>query len=1229
MFVNTLVLPNQPDGEKTFSVFLKEIKENTLKAFENQDYQFEDLVEHAAVNRDMGRNPLFDVMLSLQNMDIPKIEIPGLKLKPYGNTSEISKFDLTLYAIEGPDSLAFRFEYCTKLFKESTIERFKNYFKKIITDVLEDRGRKLSDIEIITEVEKHRLLFEFNDTKADYPEEKTIHELFEVQVEKIPKAAAVVDSDFQAFTYIEFNRRVNQLAHILEEKGVTRETLVGIMVERSLEMMVGIFAILKAGGAYLPIDPQNPPARIQYLLEDSEVQLLLTRRAFADKTGTHCETVDLDDARLFDGEDKNPGKVNEPGDLCYVIYTSGSTGEPKGVMIEHGSLVNRLNWMQRYYPIGSEDVVLQKTVYTFDVSVWELFWWSLHGASLFLLAPGGEKNPETIVEAIATNKITTMHFVPSMLNAFLDYLEIVPEIEKLSGLKQVFASGEILEVHQVERFNKMLYDKIGTRLINLYGPTEATIDVSYFNCSTGETFGKIPIGKPIDNIHLYIVDKALKLQPIGVPGELCIGGVGVARGYLKRERLTLEKFLENPFIKGERLYRSGDLARWLPDENGNIEFLGRIDHQVKIRGFRIELGEIESQLVKHKAVKQAVVVAKRNETTDTYLSAYFVSSESSEESSKDTLISELKKYLADTLPGYMIPTYFVQLDGFPLTGSGKINRRALPEPEVGNLGEVGVFAAPRNEMEEKLADIWSEVLGMEKDIIGIDNNFFQLGGHSLKATIMISRLHKIFNVKVPLTEIFKTPTIRALSQYINTSLEDRFIAIKPVEEKEYYPLSSAQKRLFILQQMDRQGISYNMPLGFPLKESMEVDRLENVFRELIQRHESLRTSFETINGNPVQKIHAAVTFKIKHYHLKEGSSEDTVISNFIRPFFLTRAPLLRVGVIHIGTSGILLMVDMHHVISDGVSHEILRRDFNALYAGGILPVLQLQYKDFSQWQNSEAQQEILQKQEKYWLKQFENGVPMFNIPTDYPRPETLSFKGDTLAFHIDEIVTAKVKEFIWQEGVTLNIFLLAIYNVLLSKYTGHDDILVGNVVAGRRHADLQDIIGFFVNMLVMRNRPVENKAFAGFLQEIKENALDAYENQDYPYEALISKLGIRRETGKHPLIDTVFVFRDAERESVEEPESVRQNLKLKTYKVSHFDLMLHATAVPNAIAMVIEYSSEIFKPSTIEEISTCFVDILVHVLENKECRLGEITIGPDLPAAKSNVLEGKDIDFDF
>jgi tyrocidine synthetase-3 len=1230
MFVNTLALPNQPDGEKTFSVFLKEIKENTLKAFENQDYQFEDLVEHAGVNRDMGRNPLFDVMLSLQNLDIPKIEIPGLKLKPYGNTSEISKFDLTLYAIEGPDSLAFRFEYCTKLFKESTIERFKNYFKKIITDVVEDRDRKLSDIEIITGVEKHRLLFEFNDTKAGYPEEKTIHELFEVQVEKIPKAAAVVDSDFQTFTYIEFNRRVNQLAHILEEKGVTRETLVGIMVGRSLEMMVGIFAILKAGGAYLPIDPQNPPARIQYLLEDSEARLLLTRGVFADKTGTCCETIDLDDARLFNGEDKNPEKVNEPADLCYVIYTSGSTGEPKGVMIEHGSLVNRLNWMQRYFSIGSGDVVLQKTVYTFDVSVWELFWWSLHGASLFLLAPGGEKDPGTIVEAIATNKITTMHFVPSMLNAFLDYLEIVPEIEKLSGLKQVFASGEALEVYQVERFNKMLYDKIGTRLINLYGPTEATIDVSYFNCSTGETFGKIPIGKPIDNIHLYIVDKALKLQPMGVPGELCIGGVGVARGYLKRERLTLEKFLESPFIKGERLYRSGDLARWLPDENGNIEFLGRIDHQVKIRGFRIESGEIEGQLVKHKAVKQAVVVAKQDETADTYLCAYFVSSGSSEESSKNTLISELKKYLTDTLPDYMIPIYFVRLDGFPLTGSGKINRRALPEPEAGNLGEVGAYAAPRDEMEEKLADIWSEVLGMEKEIIGIDSNFFQLGGHSLKATIMVSNLHKIFNVKVPLTEIFKAPTIRGLSQYINTSLEDRFIAIKPVEEKEYYPLSSAQKRLFILQQMDRQGISYNMPLGFPLEESMGVDRLENVFRELIRRHESLRTSFEIINGKTVQKIHAAVRFKIKHYHLKEGIGKDTVISNFIRPFDLTRAPLLRVGVIQIGTGRILLMVDMHHIISDGVSHDILVRDFMALDNGETLPPLRLQYRDFAQWQDTPGQKKIIETQETYWLKEFGGTIPLLDMPGDYVRSADPAFKGGTLFFKIVPTLTRKIKELASRLEVTLLMFLISIYKILLSKYTGQEDIVVGTVIAGRRHEDLQNIIGFFVNMLALKTSPGENKTFPEFIMELKEKAVQAYENQEYPFEELVSRLHIQREPGRHPLIDTVFVLQDAPgpgKRTQKEPGQDSGNLNPR--KITHFDLMLHATVTADSINMVFEYSTTLFKTKTIERISKFYLEILEQVVENNTIKLGEIKASRELVPVESNVLRDSNLDFDF
>ncbi|UCH93969.1 MAG: amino acid adenylation domain-containing protein [Candidatus Aminicenantes bacterium] len=624
MFVNTLAVRNFPISEKTFTDFFTEVKENTLNAFENQDYPFEELVEQLPVNRDLSRNPLFDVMFVFQNRYFPKTGIPGLKLSPYKYKSQVSKFDLIFLTVESGDKLLFSYEYCTKLFKQETIERFISFYKKIISSILNDPNKKLSQVELISEQEKKQILIDFNDTNAGYPPDNTIHELFEEQVERTPDNLAVVGvahelpelleiasskgtgglaplsalSVLMSITYKELNERCNHLAHVLQSKGTGSDMIVGIMIEPSVEMIIGILGILKAGGAYLPIDPTYPEERIKYKLADTSAKILVTTRSLVEedrKLGTwEGKKIILEEVFKDNNGSSHPAARNSQ--LAYIIYTSGSTGKPKGVMVEHRSVVNRLNWMQRFYPIRKDDVILQKIPFTFDVSAWELFRWSFQGASLCLLGPGDEKKPGAIIEAVEKDKVTTMHFVPSMLRVFLAYLDQY-ESSSLSRLRRVFSSGEELKVDLVEKFNKLLKQKNGTRLINLYGTSETAGNVSYFDCSTGGAPGNILIGKPIDNIALYVLDKALNVQPPGVPGELYIAGEGLCQGYLNCPESTAEKFPENPFASppGNLLHRTGDLCRWLPD--GNLEFLGRSPQQAKINGNRIELKHKKNELI--------------------------------------------------------------------------------------------------------------------------------------------------------------------------------------------------------------------------------------------------------------------------------------------------------------------------------------------------------------------------------------------------------------------------------------------------------------------------------------------------------------------------------------------------------------------------------------------------------------------------------------------------------
>jgi amino acid adenylation domain-containing protein len=843
MFVNTLALRNYPSGEKTFTGFLREVKKRTLEAFENQEYQFEELVDNVSVPRDTGRNPIFDVMFNwLNQADYQNSQYSETSRKMemtehylYRHKEGVSKFDLTLTAVTIGEKLLFVVEYGTKLFKPHTIDRTIGYFRKILDLLSGDPDQRISAIEIITAAEKSQILYEFNDTQSPYTGNKSIHKLFAEQVERIPDHIALIGAGTRFIasgpgkqdvhiTFDELNEKSDQLAYVLKEKGVKPDNIVGLMLERSIEMIIGIFGILKAGGAYMPIDPNYPEERIYFMLKDSGAEILLKDNHFTPEAFNICPKGTSSSTLT-----STLTCQVSPANLAYIIYTSGTTGNPKGVMIPHHSLVNRLNWMQKKYPIDETDTILHKTPFTFDVSVWEIFWWAITGAKVSLLVPGGEKEPGTIIDTIEKTRVTTMHFVPSMLSVFLDYLKENRETKKLSGLKQVIASGEALTLSQVKQFNQILHKQNKTKLANLYGPTEATVDVSFFDCPANagsNGIQSIPIGKPIDNIQLVILDKDWHLQPVGAAGELCISGVGLARGYLNRPELTSKKFClrrpggrrmahgalrfahlprKNFLLKGldkdhmqsyshatmqyhslsqypntpiphSPIYRTGDLARWLPD--GNIEFLGRIDHQVKIRGFRIELEEIENQLLKHNKIHEVVVISKEDKNRDKYLCACFISRDAVKIGAR-----ELREYLSSHLPGYMVPSYFVQLETIPLTPNGKTDRNALPEP---GLKAEDNNIPPRNKLEEKIANIWSKILGLNIEApIGIKDNFFELGGHSLKATAMIAKIQKEFHINLSLAQVFNTPNIQQLAEYIKThskeiniTIDDRLVLLK-------------------------------------------------------------------------------------------------------------------------------------------------------------------------------------------------------------------------------------------------------------------------------------------------------------------------------------------------------------------------------------------------------------------------------------------------------------------
>ncbi|WP_434284401.1 condensation domain-containing protein, partial [Clostridium botulinum] len=752
--------------------------------------------------------------------------------------------------------------------------------------------------------------------------------------------------------------------------------------------------------------------------------------------------------------------------------------------------------------------------------------------------------------------------------------------------RQVFSSGEALNFKQVEKFYKEFGN--GKKLINLYGPTEATIDVSYFDCIND---GKrvIPIGKPIDNTKLYIL-KNNEPVPVGVSGELYIAGDGLARGYVKRIELTSQKFIDNPFEPGTKMYKTGDLARWLPD--GNIEFLGRIDNQVKIRGFRIELGEIENKLLQHENIKEAAVLVKENKDSEKYICAYVVSEKNLEE-------LDLKSHLKETLPEYMVPAYFVELEKMPLTANGKLNRRALPEPNLdANLVE---YEAPRNKVEETLAKIWSEILGIEK--IGINDNFFDLGGHSLKATILMSKIHKELSREVPLKELFKSPTIKDLSKYIESAEENLYSKIEKVEEKEYYETSSAQKRMYMLQQFDKDSTAYNMPVVFKLEGNVDKNKIEETFRKLTQRHETLRIYFQIYNEKIIQKIQNYKFELVK----KENENIEDAINGFVRPFDLGKAPLFRAELLE-DNKKIYLLIDMHHIISDGVSMNILIKEFKDIYNGKNLEPLKFQYKDFAAWQNNFLKSDLMKKQEEYWLSRFSDEIPVLNIPTDYERPAIKSFDGDSISFKVNEEITEKLRELAKETGSTIHMILLSAFNILLSKYSGQEDIIVGVPIAGRSNADLENIMGMFVNTLALRNKLEGDKKYIDFLNEVKENSLRAYENQSYQFETLIEKLNLKLDASRNPLFDVMLNSIDL----FDKNEKFLDGLLIKSYNIKEisskvdFDLAFKENL--KVIELTLTYATNLYDKNTIEIMIEDYIGILEIIVMDKDMSIDNIIL---------------------
>jgi amino acid adenylation domain-containing protein/FkbM family methyltransferase len=1514
-FANTLVLRTDASGDPSFRELLGRVREGVLGAYENQEVPFEKLVAELQPERSLSHEPLFQVAFTLQDTRDAASGLADLSTERVAAGFANAKFDLTLTLAATAQGLRCGLSYATDLFEHGTIVRLLGHLARVLEQVAADADVRLSQLELLGEAERALVVDEWNRTEAEVPADRCIHELFEAQAARTPDAVALRFED-ASLTYAELNARANQLAHHLRRHGVGPEVRAGVLMERSLEMVVSLLAVLKAGGAYVPLDPGLPAERLAYMLEDSGVAVLLTQeRLRGILPASEVPALDVDAAwdSVARESAENPAPVVAPSNVAYVIYTSGSTGRPKGVMNQHRGVVNRLVWMQAHFGIGADDVVLQKTPFSFDVSVWEFFWPLQQGARLVMARPDGHRDPAYLRDVIEREGVTTLHFVPSMLQPFVEAVEA----GRCASLRHVVCSGEALPPALVRRF----YDRFAGPVVltNLYGPTEAAVDVSWWTCPRDEADAVVPIGAPVWNTTLYVLDTALNPVPVGVPGELYIGGVQVARGYQGRATLTAERFVPDPFSAegGARLYRTGDRARWRAD--GAIEYLGRLDFQVKVRGFRIELGEIEAALLGHTGVRESVVLAREDVAGDPRLVAYLVPdrthaagvleiqrleregteggprayelpngmgiahlnaaetqflyreifedrsylrhgvalgddacvfdvganiglftlfagtrpgvrvfafepippvfaaletnarihgvdarvfncgvgrmageatftfyphasvlsgrqvdadearsvvrsyilneqdpgsaemdgalleemlearldteevtceiltlsqvireqgveridllkvdvegaeydvlagieeehwerisqvvaeaheqdrervaellarhgftvaveeehglegtglhtvyavrtaavAEAAPEAAAEAaparrwstpsgLTRDLREVLRERLPEHMVPAAYVYLDALPLTPNGKVDRKALPAPEPASVGEL--YVAPRTPAEEVLAGIWAEVLRLER--VGVETNFFEAGGHSLLGTRVVSRIREVFAVELPLRAIFEGPTVAGLARRVEEMRRAGVPVLPPVvpaERTGALPLSFAQERLWFLDRLEPGSTAYNIPGAWRLGGALDGAALERALGEIVRRHEVLRTVFAEVDGSPVQVVAPFGGFALPVEDLSdlgEADREAAVRQRFgeeaRRGFDLSAGPLFRAALLRLGAEEHVLLLSMHHVVSDGWSMGVLFRELSALYEAyregreSPLPDLPVQYADYAVWQREQLAGEVLDRQLSYWKERLGGAPELLELPTDHPRPAVQTYRGAAVQVELSPELLERLQALGRSEGATLYMTLLGAFQVLLSRYAGSEDVVVGSPIAGRTRGEVEALIGFFVNTLVLRTDLSGDPSFRETLRRVREATLGAYEHQEVPFERLVAELQPERSLSHSPLFQVMFTLQDIGGGGAALP-GLEVSGAGAAMEIAKFDLSLTLAATPRGLRGGLSYSTDLFERGTVERMLGHLERVLEQVAADADVRLSRLELLGDEERAR-------------
>lgn len=1210
LFVNTLALRVKITGEEKFTTLLRSVRDAAVGAYANQDLPFERVVEELQPQRTLSHAPLYQVMFIMNTglAELPRLSGLTAQVMEVGNTT--AKFDLTVSLQEREGRIEGGLEYDTELFDEGRVRQMMEHYRRLLEEIAADPESLISELPLLSEEEHKRLIYTWNETREEYSgKDLCVHQMFEEQAWRTPNQVAM-EYGKERLTYQELNARAGEMATRLRSLGVGPDRLVGVCLERSVEMVVALLGILKAGGAFLPLDPEYPQERLAFMLTDSGAELVLTQSTVAEKVPAYGGIV-LRVDEFEEETEREPVNIEgavHPENLAYVIYTSGSTGSPKGVQISHSAVNNFLNSMHRTLRISEPDVLLSVTSLSFDIAVLELFLPLIVGARVSIAGRDLTSDGVLLLEKIRESGATVMQATPATWWLLRETGELPP------GELTILCGGEALPQGLADHLVKS-----ANTLWNLYGPTETTVWSAAYEFTPQNT--KVVIGRPIGNTQLYVLDTRMRPVPVGVSGELFIGGDGLARGYLNRPHLTAERFLPDPFgdAAGGRLYRTGDVVKYL--EDGNVEFVGRADRQVKVRGHRIELGEVEAALSSHPEVGQCAVAAVEV-AGHKQLVAYVVPARVAGEVTETVSSRTWREYLQKRLPEYMVPPVLIELEEMPLTPSGKIDRRSLP-PHAGKVLESpAIFEPPRTEIEMIVASIWSELLGVEN--VGVKDNFFELGGHSLLATRLLSRIQQQFGVRLVVRKLFTKPTVEICARLIEEAVEDEDVTPAPrvtrvQRDGAGLPLSYAQQRLWFLDQLDHDSTAYNMHAGVRLRGDVKIDVLERVFTELIRRHETLRTTFTAVEGQPAQVIGAPqeVVLPITDLTSLDDETQAAEVSRLSAlqagtPFDLSKDSLLRLKLLRLRVDEYVLLLTTHHIVFDGWSMGVLVREVATLYDAFVrgnsspLPELPVQYADYAVWQRRWLQGSILEEQLSYWRRQLSGAPSLLNLPIDRPRPATRNYRGSQVAIDLEESSTERLKELGRKEGTTLFMTLLAAFQTLLYKYSKQEDIVVGVDEWGRNLAELEPLIGFFVNMLPMRVKMSGNPSFLEVLARVRETALGAYAHEDVPYDKLVSELPqVERTLSHSSLFQVAFVFNNMPAEELS-LEGLTLTSVESHNEATRFDLSLSLTELEKSLSGAWTYSVEIFDEQTIQRMHAHFLRLIQSIVDNPASRLDSL-----------------------